>query len=245
MTQFLSFTDMVDGVKDNLRAEFKEKLPFAAIVAMSRTAVKCRDLMKGHMREAFDRPTPYALNAARAVPATKQTMSAAVLLREFGGKGTPAEYFLGPEVDGGARRQKRMERAFAAAGFINPGAYIMPGSAAKKDQYGNEARSEIVQITSVLRAFGEQGYRANRTKGWAKKNRVGQIFVVRQGNAGYRAGLKPGVYRRKAGGAVECLMLFTSKAPRYRVRLPFDDLVQQDAARVFPDELKAAMEQFS
>lgn len=236
---------MVDGVKEDLRLQFREKLPFAAVVAMSRTAVKCRDLMKDHMRSAFNRPTPYALNAARAVPATKQNMSAAVLLREFGGKGTPAEYFLGPEIDGGARKQKRTERAFAAAGLLNPGAYIMPGSAATLDQYGNQSRGEIVRITSVLRAFGEQGYRANRAKGWTKKNRVGQIFVVRQGNAGFRAGLKPGVYQRKEGGAVECLMIFTRRTPTYRVRLPFYDLVQEDAARVFPGELDAAMEQFS
>ena len=241
MSNFISFKDAANAIKADLKAEFREKLPFACVVALTKTAIKCRNLMKGHIEKAFDRPTPYALNAARAVPATKQTMSAAVLLREFG-KGTPAENFLGPEIDGGGRKQKRFERALASAQFLQPGGFATPGSAAALDAYGNEKSSEIVKILSVLRANGETGYRANRTKGWSKKTRVGQVFAVRAGSN--RAGLKPGVYRRLADGKVQCLMVFAKKPPTYRVRLPFDDLVMADADRILPGELDLALDSY-
>ncbi|MDD2794376.1 hypothetical protein [Acidocella sp.] len=224
-----------------MKAEFQTKMPFACVVALTRTANKCRDLMKGHIEKAFDRPTPYAINAARAVPATKQTMASAVLLREFGGKGTPAEYFLGPEVDGGPRRQKRSEKALASAQYLQPGGFLVPGKGAAMNQYGNQQSAEVVKILSVLRAFGERGYRANRTKGWAHKSEVGQIFAVRVGDN--VNDLKPGVYRRTETGVV-CLMRFVKKTPEYRVRLPFDALVQADAARIFPEELKIALYSF-
>ncbi len=241
---FVSFKDMADAIRDDLRLRFREKLPFACVVALTRTAVKCRDEMKEHARKAFDRPTPYALNAFAARPATKQNLASTVYLKPgTGGKMTPASYFLGPEIEGGVRRTKRSEKAFAAAGLINPGAYVTPGSAAALDEYGNQSRGQIVQIMSILRAFGEQGYRANRVKGWSRKTRTGQIFAVRGGSN--RRGLKPGVYRRKAGGGVECLMIFVKKTPVYRQRLPFNELVAADAARIFPAELDAALERFA
>lgn len=239
---FISFKDTAQALREDLKVEFRDKLNFACVVALTRTANACRDEMKNHIRKAFDRPTPYAVNAARAVPATKQTMASAVLLREFGGKGTPAEYFLGPEVDGGERRQKRSERALASAQFLQPGGFYTPGSGAHLDQYGNMPGPEIVKILSTLKAFSETGYRANRTKGWGKKTRKGQVFAVRQGSN--RAGLKPGIYRRTANGVV-CLMRFISKPPTYRIRLPFDDLVQADAARIFPTMLNQAIVEFT
>lgn len=237
---FISFKDMSEALREDLKIQYREKLPFACAVALTRTAMKCRDLMKDHMQDVFDRPTPYAMNAARAVPATVKTMSAAVLLREFGGKGTPAEYFLGPEIDGGARRQKRSERALQAAGILSTG-FETPGSGAAMDAFGNEQSSEVRKILSVLKAYGETGYKANRTKGWNKKTRVGQIFSVKAGSN--HGGLKPGVYRRTATGVV-CLMRFVKKAPEYKTRLPFYALVEADAAKIFPAELDATLKQF-
>jgi hypothetical protein len=240
LTAFISFKEMTDAMRRDLREDFVGNLQFASVVALTRTAMRCRDAMKDqHMPKAFDRPTPYALNAARAVPATAKTMASAVLLREFGSKGTPAEYFLGPEIDAAPRRQKREERAFSAAGVFQGMGFVVPGDHADIDAYGNETPAEIRKIMSVLRVFGEQGYKANRTKGWSKATRVGQIFVVRAG--GNRRGLKPGVYRRTASGGVECLQKFVRKRPTYRVRLPFDDLVLADAARIMPEELDKAI----
>jgi hypothetical protein len=241
---FISFQGMVDEMREDLRVQYREKVPFACVVALTRTAVICRDKMREHASKSFDRPTPYAINAFMAAPATKKNMASAVYLKPgSGGKNTPAPYFLGPEIDGGARRLKREERALASIGLLNSGAFLAPGGGANINQFGNESTGEIVKIMSVLRAFGEQGYHANRTKGWSKRTRVGQIFVVRAGSN--HVGLKPGIYRRGEGGKVTCLQVFVKKAPAYRVRLPFDDLVQADAGRVFPQQLDQAMEKFA
>jgi hypothetical protein len=196
--------------------------------------------MKEHMQKSFNQPTPYALNLVQAVPATIKDLSSAVPLKNFAGKGTPAERYLGPEIIGGPRRPKRSELALRSIGALSAGGFASPGDAASLDQYGNQKSAEIVKILSILKAFGEQGYRANRTKSWSKKTRAGQIFVVKQSSG--RGGLKPGVYRRTAGGVVP-LMVFLSKVPTYRPRLPFDALVAQDARRVFPEELKRAIEE--
>ncbi|NNM56317.1 hypothetical protein [Acidocella sp.] len=236
--EFISFEKMAAAINADLKSRYLEKFPKACSAALSRTAVRCKLAMQDHMRANFDRPTKWAIDAVRAVPATVETMSSAVLLREFSSKGTPAEKYLGPQIMGGGRSLKRSEKALASAQYLKPGGFMMPGDAAKMDQFGNQSRGEIVKILSVLRAFGEQGYRANRKKGWSKKTRVGQIFAVRQGNT--HAGLKPGVYRRTDTGVV-CLMRFVSKAPNYRVRLPFDELVMADAARIFPEELERAV----
>lgn len=236
--EFISFKKMAEAINADLKSRYLEKFPKACSAALSRTAVRCKAAMQEHMRTDFDRPTKWAIDAVRAVPATVETMSSAVLLKEFSSKGTPAEKYLGPEIMGGGRGRKRSEKALASAQYLKPSGFVMPGNAAAMDEFGNQSRGEIVKILSVLRAFGEQGYRANRAKGWNKKNRVGQIFAVRQGSA--RAGLKPGVYRRTETGVV-CLMRFVSKAPNYKVRLPFDQLVMTDAARIFPEELERAV----
>ncbi len=222
-----------------LKQDVRERFPKACSAALSRTAVQCRDEMKKHIERSFDRPTPYAINASKAMPSTAATLTAAVLLREFSAKGPPAERFLGPEILGGSRHQKKFEKALASIGALKSGGFAAPGGGAQIDAYGNEPGSEIVKILSVLRACGEQGYRANRTKKWGKKNtRTGQIFVVRAGSN--HAGLKPGVYKRTPNGVV-CLVKFLTKAPSYRVRLPFDELVKADATRIFPKELKRAI----
>lgn len=233
--EFVSFEVLASAINNDLKKRYQERFPKSCSAALSRTAVQCRDLMKQHIQSAFNRPTPYAVNAPRAVTANITTLSAAVLLRDFGG--TPAEKYLGPEILGGRRGQKRSERALQAAGFLSSG-YAMPGSGAAMDAFGNQQPSEIRKILSVLRAFGEQGYKANRTKAWNKATRIGQIFAVRSGSS--RKGLKPGVYRRTARGVV-CLMRFVNKAPEYRVRLPFDALVKADAERIFPIELERAI----
>jgi hypothetical protein len=238
---FISFEAAITDLRENYVAKVREALPIAGVAALTRTAVKCRDEMKKHIQFAFDRPTPYAVNAPRAVPANFKTMSSAVLLRDFGN--TAAGQYLGPEIHGAARGQKRFEKALQFVRILKPGGFADAGSGAALDAYGNQRSGEIVKILSVLKAFSEVGYRANRAKGWGKASRVGQIFAVRQGTS--RGGLKPGVYRRTADGKVVCLMKFLARTPNYRVRLPFDDLVASDAAKFFPVEMDRAVTEFT
>lgn len=74
----------------------REQIPFAAVVAMTRTAQAVRDVQLTEMRRVFDRPTPYTMNSLFVQPATKRRPQAAVGFKEFAGKGTPAWKYLGP-----------------------------------------------------------------------------------------------------------------------------------------------------
>jgi hypothetical protein len=233
-----SLADALKNVSSHLRTDVREKFPKACSAALSRTANGARDAMKQHIQSSFHNPTPYAVNAARAAPATVQTMASAVYLRDFGG--TPAGDYLGPEIMGGARKTKRFERALSFIHALPSGGYAVPGAGATLNEYGNQTSGEIIKILSVLKAFGETGYRANRRTKWKGATRVGQIFVVRAGTNS--RGLKPGVYKRTANGVVP-LIKFLSKPPRYGVRLRFDELVKADAARIFPVELARAIEE--
>ena len=236
----ISFAETAKAMREDLRLEVREKMPFATVVALTRTAVKASALMQDHIRHKFDRPTQYAIGAPRAVPAKKTTLSSAVLLRDFGG--TPAGNYLGPEIIGGPRGQKRFEKALTYIGALPSGGFATPGAGAAMDQFGNQRSGEIVKILSTLKAFGETGYHANRSKGWAKKTRVGQIFVVRAGSN--QPGLKPGIYKRGADCQVVPLMIFPTRTPHYTIRLPFEELVMADADKLFVPELEAALKQF-
>ncbi|MDE8344645.1 MAG: hypothetical protein POH28_00515 [Acidocella sp.] len=241
---FTSFKPAVDALANDLKKDFRETLPFACVVALTRSAVLARDLIKKDMQRVFDRPTPFALKAARAQPATKQTMAAAVLLREF--RGTPAEYFLGPEIDGTDRRTKRFEKELRTHGILPPGMFAVPGKAAQKDAYGNQSPQQIVQVLSALRSFSETGFLANRSAKadakWLRQKhpkRRPKFFVAKSNLTG-----KPlGIYEVVSRGKVAPVMVFT-RPPHYSKRFDFNALALGHAESVFPAQLDAALTEF-
>src|SRR5579859_6769455 len=104
------------------------------------------------MRRVFDRPTPYALNGTRIQSATPARLEASVFLKDEAFKGTPAEKFLGPEVEGGPRTHKRFEKALIGAGLMPADMFAVPGDRCPLDQYGNVSGPFIVQLLSALGA---------------------------------------------------------------------------------------------
>jgi hypothetical protein len=118
--------------------------------------------VRSEMDRVFDRPTAWAKAGIRQNFATAGSPVFKVWIEEFGGKGTPPAKFLGPQIEGGERRQKRMERALIAKGLMPAGAFAVPGAHAPLDGSGSVPVSFIVRMLSDLRAFGEQGYRNNR-----------------------------------------------------------------------------------
>jgi len=240
LAEFISFKGATDALAGDLKKQFRDVLPFAAVVALSRSAVIARDEVKDDMRRVFKNPTPYALGAARAKPATKQTMASAVLLRDFGG--TPAENYLGPEIEGGDRHVKASEKALRIVGILPADKFIAPGKGAKLDQYGNQSAGEIVQILSALKAFSQVGYVANRStrQKLAKRPRPQRQFFVAKSRI---TGEPLGVYEIVGTHKVAPVMAFV-RAPTYHERLDFYGLVQAKAQAAFPAQLDAALTQF-
>lgn len=197
-------------LKAGLQAEIAKLNKLAARTATT-LAYRAREAIQGEMRSIFDRPTPYVLNGMqveRASETQSQPFAEIGWRIPFGNKSTGigAERVLKAQIEGGARRVKRFEKALR----LPPGIAAVPGPGARLDQYGNISTGQIVQILSDLRLFAETGYRANRAQG---KRR--QYTIIRAQARGGK--LTPGVYRtRKRGNPV--LVLAFVKQPTYRAR---------------------------
>ncbi|AXK40860.1 hypothetical protein DWG20_09340 [Crenobacter cavernae] len=236
----------------------KRQLPFAMARALTLTAQDVKRAEIAEMQRAFDRPTKYTLNSLYVKPATKRDLRAWVWLKYDAGKGTPADKYLAAEIQGGGRKTKRFERALQQAGVMPRGMFAVPGSAAQKDAYGNMSRGQIVQILSYLRAFGEQGYKANMTdrrrgslaKGNAKKGVRGfQYFVLRERHGK----LPPGIYKKTAysgadaarvahlqGGGAKPVVIFV-KSPGYSRRFKFFEVAGRTVRERFTANFDQAL----
>lgn len=236
-------------------------VPYAASTALTRSAVVARRRIVDDMPRAFDRPTPYTLNSLYTEAATVQTMQARVAVKSrAGNSAVPSENFIFPEVFGGARREKRFERALRYAGVLARGHYAVTARQSElMDTFGNTAAKRIVQLLAYFQAFTEQGYRANMgAKGkarLAKRGRtkagsrtIGGVEYFASHGPGERNGrrqhLAPGIYRRRGvhGSDIAPVLVFVRRPPTYRPRLDFDGLARQAADQTFPAEFTKALQ---
>lgn len=246
-------------LKKALRDLTAKQIPFATMLALNATAEDVRQAEIAAMKRAFKNPTPYTLNSMFARRATKSKQQANVWLKEAAGKGIPASKYLLAQIEGGSRHLKRFEKALQMAGVLPAGMYAVPGRGAQLDAYGNMDRGQIVQLLSYMRAFGEQGYRANMSdkrraslaKGNAKKGIRGfQYFVVKERHGK----LPPGIYKKKAytqsernrvshlqGDAATPVIVFV-KAPTYSKRLAFFEIAEQTIVQKYNANFTVAMQ---
>lgn len=228
----------VEGLAE-LRAAFGQVLSqrranAALATALSRTASDVRQAVRAQMPGIFDRPTPYTLNSLYVKGATAHKLEAEVGFKDdraTSKAGIPATYYLTPNVEGGARRNKRFERVLQMAGILPEGWFAVPGAGARLDAYGNMSLGQIIQVLSQLRltmlagstrnmAFGAKSIAAQRKAG-------GRFFAVRPGGGGR---LAPGVYQREFYGRnITPVMIFVRRA-QYRARFDFAGIVQREAA---------------
>jgi hypothetical protein len=199
------------------------------------------------MVDVFDRPTPYTLNSLYVQPATKQTQTAKVWLKEEGGKrGTPAAAYLSPDIQGGERTLKPFELALRTAGVLPSNMFAVPGSGATIDAYGNMSRGQIVAILSYFRAFPEAGYTANITdkkraslKRGSKKRLGFEYFVGRPGDGK----LPLGVWQRTrfaSGTAIKPILIFVD-ATLYHAIYDFAFVAETTVDREFPSQFRDAL----
>lgn len=227
----------------------RAQAPFATAVALTRTAQDGKRAVESALPAVLDRPTPYTMGGFRLWPATKIKLRAEVDFRDSFGKGSHARDYLAPQVFGGERKAKAFERSLQRVGLLPVGMAAVPGSAAKLDAYGNMARGQIVQLLSYLRAFGEQGYRANITAkrkdalaAGGKGKRGVAYFVGRPGG-----GRQPlGIWQRDdfgaLGSSIKPVVLFV-KAPTYRKRLDVKGITDRVITERFPVHLTTSMQQ--
>lgn len=220
-----------------------DQLPFAMVTTINQVAGEVQADIKAAMPKVFDRPSPTTLNSLKVWKANKRTLTGRVFVRDEASKGTPPVKYLVPEVEGGQRRVKRFERSLLRVGPMT-GGFFSFGKAAPLNRYGNLTAGKIVQILTVLRAHGEQGYSANETersrkrKG-AKGRSPARYFLGRPGG-----GMLPyGVWQRTKDGVKP--ILIWQHAVTYRPRLNMqkraESLVASRFHVVFAERLKFAV----
>lgn len=194
----------------------KKHLPSAMMDAANATGRYIHAALRSEMSEVFDRPTSWTLGGLRFKLATRARPEVNIWLEDFGGKGTASGKYLTPQITGGARKHKRFERALILAGIMAPSMFAVPGRQAPVDAHGNVPGSFITRMLSDLRAFGEQGYRANRRAGRRKgRKATNAFFSPPKGST-----LKPGVYWRLPNRMIVPVFLFV-RQPHYAKRYDF------------------------
>lgn len=219
--------------------------PYVASAALTRSVKDAQGAIKAEMQRAFDRPTAYALNGTFVKAATKNRLEARVWVKDnVASKGTPADRFLLPQIYGGGRGQKGMERMLQRSGLLPAGWYAVPAAGAQLDGNGNVKRSQIVQILSQLRVQRGAGYES-RASGSTRSDRT----IARQGVTYFalpsaRRGLQPGIYLKRKfaqGSAIRPVFIFVPRVT-YQPRLKFFEVGEATAKQRFPvhfDELMA------
>lgn len=228
----------------------QKKNKAAAVQALNATGYDVIDALKEEMRFAFDRPTQYTLNSLRLQKATVGNMRAKIAPAEWAGKGTKAKDYLGPEIFGGPRKQKRSERALQAMGVLPRGMFYVPGSGATLDAYGNQSLGEIRQILSWFGAAGmRRGYNANMTDkkrsqlmhGAGRRKGYGIAYFAIKSK---KSNLRMGIYRqrRTPGFALppQPIMIFI-KGPKYQKRYRWHWVARRVANQMFEHNLRAAL----
>lgn len=221
-------------------------VPYATATALTRTAKHAADTaLPAEMRAVFGSPVAYTLKSLRVEPATKDNLSARVMVKNTADGGVAPENFLLPQVDGGGRKHKRAEAAMRYAGVLRAGQFAMPGEGLSLDANGNVKGAEVRTILTALkniRAASSTG--TKQRKGGKLKN---DLFVGKP-----RGGSRPdGIWRREGGsgqgkkegyGRIRPLFIFTSQAPQYGRRLNFDGVVQRVAQDRFKVEFDKALQ---
>lgn len=214
-------------------ARLAREMSFAAIVATTRTAQRVRELERQRLPSVVDRPTPWTLRGLQVSPATQSRPFAEVRYAPGYGSGIGPGRYLKPLEFGGLRRHKRFEVSLIAAGIMRPAEYAVPGRGYPLDPYGNVPGKTIVQILSQLRAFGEQGYRANASVATLKRRArkgLGRYFVPPADSS-----LPRGVYERWGRSAVRMVLRFV-RQPSYQPALEFKETASDAARAIYPQE---------
>lgn len=231
-----SIADVIASVRDVP----SRIVPYAASTALTRTAKFAADTaLPAEMKSVFVGPTAYTLNALRVEPATKDKLSARVMVKNQA-SGIAPENFLQPEVEGGVRKQKRVESALRYAGVLRANQFAMPGKGIDLDANGNVKGAEVRTILAALKGIRAVSSTRDRKTGkpLRKGRKLANDMFVGKPNGGNRP---EGIWRRE-GHRIRPLFIFTNRAPAYKKRLDFNGVVQRVALDRFRPEFEKALQ---
>ena len=209
MSIAISVAGNLAAMQSEIRGIAQKQVRFATARALTDVARQAQQDVQAEMRKVFDNPTPWVLRGVRTRSADKTNLAAQVLIESTGGKGVAPSKILAAEIEGGARRQKRFERALQAKGMM-PGGYVaVPAAGAPLDGNGNIPAPSWASSCPTSRR-SEQGYKANMA---AKRMRgIHKVKVSTKGYKTIRAW--PTSFRRGRARTVICGRESTRKQAR-------------------------------
>ena len=209
---------------------------FAAAVSLTRAAKDGQEAIREEMRRAFVGPTAYTLNGTFIKGATKDRLESRIWVKDsVGGRGVSPNRYLLPEIQGGARGQKGLDKLLVANGFMSAGWFAVPAAGAQLDANGNVKRSQILQVIAQLRLQRTDGAEARPGPGARATRAASKQGISYFALAAPWRGLKPGIYlqRRFAHGtAVRPVFIFVPRV-QYKARLRFFEVGQAAMERRF------------
>lgn len=250
----------LQAVVDQMHGVFSaRRVTSAAVTAITRTALLVKKAEQAEMRDVFDRPTPFTLGAVFVQPAKLERPYAVVGIANDSAGYRPPSAWLRWQVRGGLRRETAFEKLLVREGAMRSGDRMVPGKAARMDQFGNISRGQLVQILSQLRiesssgstrslpryAFGDTKRERNRKAGVIRRayRRAGGMFVAFPNGRGK---LLPGIYQIRQTGFGNAdprpVLIFVSKA-QYEPRFDFDYVARRTVGLELRGQFAIALRQ--
>lgn len=232
----------------------RDQVPYALKTALNNTVSKAKAAEEKHIVSVFDRPTKYTQDSVFASSAKKDKLSASVGIKDQASRGgTPASKYLSPEVYGGGRRVKRLERALIYAGVMLPGFYaVVPKNsswAAGIDTFGNIKAGFIKKVLLALQPAAARmkhtvrGGRSGRKPSGSRHSQNKKIgYFVSYGPTNRNQHLPAGIWAKRGprGNDVAPVVLFVKDAPTYRPRFRFYQVADQVIRNEFNREFQLA-----
>ena len=138
----------IDSMQRALQNLASNQIPYAMMLAVNNTAFACRKTSQDILRSSFDRPTPLITGATRVEKATKETLTAKVLIDP------KRRIVLGIHQTGGVRGQKGFERRIGLPADWR----AVPTKHMPLDQYGNPDKAVNKQIIAAKRGKARSIY---------------------------------------------------------------------------------------
>lgn len=187
-----------------------KQAPFTIAKALTRVAMRAKDNANKSTNQFFDRPNAFTQRAFRFQSANKRTLTAMVFAQDLQAR------YLRFGIQGGVRRIKGFEKKFGGDTNADDraGAALVPTKNIRVNASGNVPLSTLKRISS-------------------QPNRY---FIGKP-----KGGNRPeGIYERHGRNQrLKALMIF-KQPPRYRKRLPLEDVVAKTVQRHFGNELQVA-----
>lgn len=217
----------IGQVRRQFESFARRELTLAIRDSLNETAEDALDAIQQHMRQTFDRPTRWTLNAFWVRKAGRGNLVA--LIEEK--TAARSRFYLKVQHRGGVRPSTGMESLFKDQ-LRYPGVIhgITPAQAARLNAHGNLYPGDVQRIISSVKASRDKAQNTTARSRKRNKNRA-EYFVPREGSR-----LSPGVWKRTGRQRPVKVLHFTRSQPKYAVRFRPD----QVASRTFERHFHAA-----